>query len=455
MELSKSHLRSSDLSISNSSDSQILGSSSFSLSLLSEPPELEHWFPSYKYESPLLDTNCEFGDSISGKSEIEYKKFSQEQEENLNGFEGFENKDETLVGQKLKSNGSSEYSCYLGSDKDEDQCLSENADSAYSASLLSEPIDVRNWFSSYVYESPILDTADGFKDSLANETECENNEFMAEESKRNKAKDYREFRRNKSSDDAEISNGLGDYDNKTCEYYKHGKQSSDKNDSRSGDSQTLAGDRDVCFETVLTKCLKRKALQNQEISPVKDVELPNLDQEDHKGKQNLSKVISIAATRVRESSEELAHTMENVKDSKTNGHLEVEASFLSPKSGNPKTDELMVFAASIEKSTHGCENDGEETSKDGFVTTRKGRFNKENEENLFELPKKKKRGTDSLAGGRSSVVEVQRKALVERTNFTLSGVPEATGKWQCPQKRKPNHGPPLKQLRLERWVHRL
>ena len=92
---------------------------------------------------------------------------------------------------------------------------------------LLEPVDVRNWFSSYVYESPILDTADGFKDSLAKETECEDNESMVEESKRNKAKDYREFRRTKSSDDGEISNGLGNYD-KTCEYYKHGKQSPDK-----------------------------------------------------------------------------------------------------------------------------------------------------------------------------------------------------------------------------------
>ncbi|XP_062119507.1 uncharacterized protein LOC133833946 [Humulus lupulus] len=440
MELSKPHLRSSDLPISIASDSQILGTSSFSPSLPSEPPELGNWFPNYQYESPLLDTNYEFGDSVSKKIETGHKKFSEEQEENLKGFNEVGKKDETLVGQKLKSNGSSE--CYFGNDKDEKQCLSENVDSACSASLHSEPIDVEQWFSSYVYESPILDTADGFKDSLAKETECEDNESMVEESKRNKAKEYREFRRIKSSDDGDISNGLGNYD-KTCEYYKHGKQSPDKNDSRSGrSSQILAGETDVCFESALTKCLEYTALQNQEIRPAKDVELPNLDQEDHQRRLNFS------------------NTMEYVKDSEAKGHIEVEPSFLSPKtkSGNLESAVLMVNGASIEKSTGGCddkENDREETSKDGFVTTRKGRFSKENEENLFELPKQNKRGAVSLAGGKGSVVEVERKALAERTNFSLSRAPETTGKWHCPQKRKPNLGPPLKQLRLERWVQRL
>ncbi|KAJ1383646.1 hypothetical protein SESBI_43184 [Sesbania bispinosa] len=49
----------------------------------------------------------------------------------------------------------------------------------------------------------------------------------------------------------------------------------------------------------------------------------------------------------------------------------------------------------------------------------------------------------------------KRKAVTEATNLQQSNAMEITGKWQCPQKRKPNTGPALKQLRLERWVHRI
>lgn len=50
---------------------------------------------------------------------------------------------------------------------------------------------------------------------------------------------------------------------------------------------------------------------------------------------------------------------------------------------------------------------------------------------------------------------LKREILKERTNFEFSSVPEVAGKWRCPQKNKPNNGPPLKQLRLEKWVHKI
>jgi len=50
---------------------------------------------------------------------------------------------------------------------------------------------------------------------------------------------------------------------------------------------------------------------------------------------------------------------------------------------------------------------------------------------------------------------VEREALKETTNFLHSCKMEVAGKWRCPQKSKPDKGPPLKQLRLEKWVHRL
>lgn len=46
--------------------------------------------------------------------------------------------------------------------------------------LVLEPPDVKNWFSSYAYESPVLDTSDQFEDSLHLEMEPE--KFVVEDS---------------------------------------------------------------------------------------------------------------------------------------------------------------------------------------------------------------------------------------------------------------------------------
>jgi hypothetical protein len=47
---------------------------------------------------------------------------------------------------------------------------------------LSEPPDIRNWFASYVYESPVLDTSNYFGYSLSKESECEYDGVVNEES---------------------------------------------------------------------------------------------------------------------------------------------------------------------------------------------------------------------------------------------------------------------------------
>ncbi|PON64591.1 ATP-dependent caseinolytic protease/crotonase family protein [Parasponia andersonii] len=457
MELSKPHLQSSEFSLPNASDSQTLGPSN-SLSLPSEPPELGNWFPSYQYESPVLETNDNFGDSVYEESEIGKDEVLIGKEESLGGSKEILKKDDqVLVGVKLNSNKFSECRHSFGDDEGENPSSSQIVDSAFSASLPSEPINVRNWFSSYVYESPTLDTIDGFRDSRSEDSECEEDGFVVEESNREKAEAYGELRGTRS-DDAENSYGRGNYD-KTCEINKQKKQPSNKDDPRCGGSgQILSSKSNTCVGIALKQCSKYETLQNQGISPAKDVEFPNLDQEDTQVKLNFSDEIRIAALKVHgslcrrdggESSEKLIHTMGNVKDSKAKGHMEA-ASFLSPES-NLKS--FLAKGATIEKPTHGCddkENDGTEISKDGFVTTRKGRLTMLT---LVEIPKQNRKGTVSLAGGKGCAVE--RKPLAERTNFHHSRLTEITGKWQCPQKRKPNLGPPLKQLRLERWVHRV
>lgn len=76
-----------------------------------------------------------------------------------------------------------------------------------------EPIDVKNWFSSYVYESPALDTNDGFKDSLNKESECEEDGFIVDESNREKAEGYVKLKRTTKRDGVESSNGLANCGN--------------------------------------------------------------------------------------------------------------------------------------------------------------------------------------------------------------------------------------------------
>lgn len=50
-----------------------------------------------------------------------------------------------------------------------------------------------------------------------------------------------------------------------------------------------------------------------------------------------------------------------------------------------------------------------------------------------------------------------RDTSVNKTDFSVDVLPTEelpSGKWQCPRKRKPYVGPPLKQLRLEQWINR-
>ncbi|KAL5750853.1 hypothetical protein ACOSP7_025456 [Xanthoceras sorbifolium] len=46
----------------------------------------------------------------------------------------------------------------------------------------------------------------------------------------------------------------------------------------------------------------------------------------------------------------------------------------------------------------------------------------------------------------------RKKWKPQRKQSDVIGVTE---KWRCPQKSKPNRGPPLKQLQLERWIHKI
>lgn len=109
------------------------------------------------------------------------------------------------------------------------------------------------------------------------------------------------------------------------------------------------------------------------------------------------------------------------------------------------------------------ENGGKGLADNGFVSTRKNRCRGENDKNYFnKLQEFQLEGSKSRKSGTWMVLSIgekkggeKRKALSEKTNLQNLDVAGIAGKWRCPQKGKPDTGPPLKQLRLERWVHRL
>lgn len=152
-------------------------------------------------------------------------------------------------------------------------------------------------------------------------------------------------------------------------------------------------------------------------------------------------------------SEKLISRMDSVqKNSESEDQIQA-AGCLSPECA---LKSVIDNGAPMRISTHKC--DGKEAtcteiSNDGFVTTRNRRYDSRNDGNKPTVGKENCEATMSFAGEKDA--HVRRKALRERTNLPISSGLEIIGKWQRPQKKKPNLGPPLKQLRLERWVHRV
>ncbi|KAE9596756.1 hypothetical protein Lalb_Chr16g0379431 [Lupinus albus] len=136
-----------------------------SFSYPSEPLDVGNWFSSYEYHSPIPNSNFSFQESPSREHESERDTERVEDEEAK-----FENIDELVVGEKLVQ-------C-------KNMCV-ENykhkiVDSVNSLSLLSEPQDIGNWFSSYNYESSMFDTNSILRDVISEENECQEESFDVE-----------------------------------------------------------------------------------------------------------------------------------------------------------------------------------------------------------------------------------------------------------------------------------
>ncbi|KAF3434315.1 hypothetical protein FNV43_RR25418 [Rhamnella rubrinervis] len=450
MEDSNPNLDTSDLSL-NASDSQFLGPS-YSLSLPSEPPELRNWFSSYEYESPALGYTDNFGCTISEEGEIAKDNLvnnegTRGKEENLGGFMEIGEKQKMLVGEKLNSIGFEESTTSF---VDDNQSLNKNKDCSYSPLLLSEPIDIRNWFSSYVYESPAFDTTEDFMHSVYKESKSKKDGFVIEDSNIGKEENFGQFMRSRSSDEKVVSEAESSRLGNCNDSWRQKKQPSNKAASRIEEGKENPSG-------TIEQSLKHQELQDKGTSSANDAKISSLDEEGPQCTTSLPNEIDSMPLNIQNSCsvapKKLINRMESIQEnSEMKGQTQA-AGQLPPESALKSIDS----EASMRKSTHGCSGKEEickEIPSNGFVTTRKGRYSRANDENSPNVDQRENReGTVSLEGGK--VLLAKRKALSERTNLHLSTGVEITGKWQCPQKKKPNHGPPSKQLRLERWVHRV
>ncbi|KAF5780617.1 hypothetical protein HanXRQr2_Chr11g0473941 [Helianthus annuus] len=89
-----------------------------------------------------------------------------------------------------------------------------------------------------------------------------------------------------------------------------------------------------------------------------------------------------------------------------------------------------------------------EDSGNGFVSTKSKKENYEKSKRVKGVGQK--RCVDSPVNKMKKSDE--RVTLGDVTNI-LDEHSNVTGKWKCPRKRKPDVGPPLKQLRLGQWFH--
>ncbi|CAK8539514.1 unnamed protein product [Lathyrus sativus] len=370
-----------------------------SLSCPSEPPDVGNWFSSYEYQSPNLDSNFTLEESCFGKRKSQH--VDEEQEEAVR---------EKLV----QCNGT----CVKDNNHNEDPCFTKNMDSCSSCSLLSEPPNIRNWFSSYNYESSAFDTC-----SLLNDEEV---------SDRNKCVEERfDFKvTSKDETKSEIVQP------EIC--VKHNSSF----DDTAGMKKNINTANTPHLEKILQPCMQVKALQHN-LGSTKHNETVNRNHGSPgcNGEAHLMSLDTHAGA-MRTPNPAQKHGTEEAKSK-----VEIQAEKLDINRSLSKS-----FLAGSSACTGNKENDG-------FVTTRKKSITRENDENSWKKPEKKTLQCSSSTGINPQTCEkrnvAKRKALTETTNLQQSNAIEITGKWQCPQKRKPDKGPALKQLRLERWVHKV
>ncbi|KAL2548048.1 hypothetical protein Fot_09578 [Forsythia ovata] len=478
----------------NPTNSQVLGSL-----LPSEPPDIGNWFSSYVYESPELNNRDGFEDCDGPESRRNYSANEKKDELTENGFVGKCNH----VGEKGSSNG------FIKCNGPEDSA-SEVLEPLDSGSLPSEPPGIQNWFSSYVYESPELNTLDGFKDcdvsrgtDIAKDKDSNLSEngmteppdiknwfssyvyespptidtnFMVSDSEErevngkghvaqignskieDKARDFTEA--GKSSDllnQRRISAAIVEC-NSLVKDERHENQHISQHSREAAGKLSLSVTNDLTSGWIPQDISQPQRQQNHDQGLMEESR-KSKDDGDYSGKpdcQSLDKKIN-SENQDGKSLHKLIGTKDCAEISLEEKHLQVNSESMQPQC----TLSLTILKEKSTKKLAGRRNEkenieGTEFAENGFISTRKSRsreVNRENIERPHRIQPESLRSGVTFSSNRNEDAKTTRKVLCESTNFQqYPNAIESRGKWHCPQKSKPELGPPLKQLRLEQWI---
>ncbi|XP_058009489.1 uncharacterized protein LOC110654525 isoform X2 [Hevea brasiliensis] len=435
--------------------------STCSLSGLSEP-HIKNWFSTYVYKSPLLYSPDDVKESVAKESACEKEEFASKvsKRKREDKFEhesrnSWNSNEVDPAGGKLCSNGL--VNC---ENSFEDTLVNKSSNEIpdSSPSTLSEPPDTRNWFFSYVYGS--LES----KGLIEKEVDCE--DLVNQHNNKEKERNLWKFGKTRITDEAVIdekvfSNGFLKSNN-SLRGDEQKNQSLNKGIRASGNGSSSTLDNLSCEKR---QSIADKIFSNHRISSTNNLEKGSLNGECPPYKQQqkpnflqASDFMTYQRNTNSRNNDRASPTKLNLrKDLAENLKTKVEMG-VDLVSSATNMDFVPVVGDLNRKSTresNNKENEGKEVQESGFVTTKNRCI--ANDENSVHKPQKilsecsrNKRITSDCGKG-----AIKRKALSERTNLEQTDAIKITGKWRCPQKTRPNIGPLRKQLRLERWVHRL
>lgn len=366
---------------------------------------------------------------------------------------------ETFVHDKASSEG------FVGCEnsiKNDD--ANQVADMSDTLNFSSEPHDIKNWFSSYIYESPALDAIDELRLPSPEESKTPQPGVHREMSIQSKEENGMKTTTRYSDDSdgrkmasAGIVRSSSSVEDNSHDHWGNQKASGIRNSSAT---------ENLLLKGISQQILKSITASDREAVSVKDVEFSDLKERDltripkRKSPQNdLHKpyaALESSGSEINSPRKSLNRGDSVRKDSEGKARSG-NVMFVSPRSN-------LDFIASRKSSSRTDASDDKENGKNdsaesGFISAKKDRGLRENDGNSLITPpgacsKSLKNGVKVSSVG-NKAENLSRRALTDTTNTQPSDVLGVAGKWRCPQKSKPKLGPPMKQLGLERWVRRL
>nr|CAD1844951.1 unnamed protein product [Ananas comosus var. bracteatus] len=367
--------------------------------------------------------------------------------------------------------------------------------SSHPLSLPSQPLDIRNWFSSYEYESE--ETSDSFRDADASETQD-----PVEVLRKRKPEDPTTYTCLSSEQHIDLLPNKKNFD-----YSRDGQD-----DCSNCDRSTATGEYVKKLTRSPIKMLRRTNFREE-------ISLEEYPKEATISTLNYGTVSELAHDLPREEESltrdgrsnaetfsgnssfprDLSHMPSN-RESKAkrkqilrvilfgedflgnSAEAVVDDMPASPKRERGKIEDELggkdQRSAGVRPAQSEIKQREENNASNDFISTKNRESSRQNDgihvqhsvatsDHKNMATENEMKGKDEPSMNRGNLKRddsgkgIVRSPLGDRTNFQIENavaaaptVPDLSGKWRCPRKSRPYTGPPMKQLRLERWVHR-